>query len=170
MSMRGYRRRAQLAVIAASLSLACTVVDTVSHWWFFAIETSRVHLFVGDHTVDCSYWPWQGSRGYAGIRCGPVGTRHHEWRFPWRPVRTENVISGHGVSAPLWNIAVLSGALSVVLFRAGCRGSRGTCSKCGYDLTGNVSGRCPECGELIATTTASVCDKGGSPTRRDESY
>lgn len=22
----------------------------------------------------------------------------------------------------------------------------GICSKCGYDLTGNVSGRCPECG------------------------
>jgi len=26
----------------------------------------------------------------------------------------------------------------------------GHCQKCGYDLTGNVSGRCPECG----TTTA----------------
>jgi len=26
----------------------------------------------------------------------------------------------------------------------------GHCTKCGYDLTGNVSGRCPECGELVA--------------------
>ena len=25
------------------------------------------------------------------------------------------------------------------------------CEKCGYDLTGNVSGRCPECGSPIAT-------------------
>ncbi len=24
------------------------------------------------------------------------------------------------------------------------------CLKCGYDLTGNVSGRCPECGEVVA--------------------
>lgn len=24
--------------------------------------------------------------------------------------------------------------------------SKGTCSGCGYNLTGNVSGRCPECG------------------------
>ena len=23
---------------------------------------------------------------------------------------------------------------------------KGHCQKCGYDLTGNVSGRCPECG------------------------
>jgi uncharacterized paraquat-inducible protein A len=26
------------------------------------------------------------------------------------------------------------------------RGRQGVCSECGYDLTGNVSGRCPECG------------------------
>lgn len=25
----------------------------------------------------------------------------------------------------------------------------GTCRSCGYDLTGNVSGRCPECGQEI---------------------
>ncbi len=25
----------------------------------------------------------------------------------------------------------------------------GHCQKCGYDLTGNVSGRCPECGESV---------------------
>lgn len=24
-----------------------------------------------------------------------------------------------------------------------------TCQNCGYDLTGNVSGRCPECGEPV---------------------
>jgi len=27
----------------------------------------------------------------------------------------------------------------------------GRCRKCGYDLTGNVSGVCPECGSLINT-------------------
>ncbi len=30
----------------------------------------------------------------------------------------------------------------------------GTCSKCGYDLTGNVSGRCPECGEVVPVASA----------------
>ncbi len=29
------------------------------------------------------------------------------------------------------------------------RRKRGLCVKCGYDLTGNVSGRCPECGEAV---------------------
>jgi len=26
------------------------------------------------------------------------------------------------------------------------RAAAGACSACGYDLTGNVTGRCPECG------------------------
>jgi hypothetical protein len=28
-------------------------------------------------------------------------------------------------------------------------GSQAGCRKCGYDLTGNISGTCPECGERI---------------------
>jgi len=29
------------------------------------------------------------------------------------------------------------------------RVARGLCPRCGYDLTGNVSGRCPECGTRV---------------------
>ena len=29
------------------------------------------------------------------------------------------------------------------------RRRKGLCLKCGYDLTGNVTGRCPECGEAV---------------------
>jgi hypothetical protein len=29
------------------------------------------------------------------------------------------------------------------------RNKKGLCIKCGYNLTGNVSGICPECGEKI---------------------
>jgi hypothetical protein len=29
----------------------------------------------------------------------------------------------------------------------------GHCARCGYDLTGNVSGMCPECGKRIAETS-----------------
>jgi uncharacterized RDD family membrane protein YckC len=30
------------------------------------------------------------------------------------------------------------------------------CQRCGYDLTGNVSGRCPECGTLAGTMQAGL--------------
>jgi len=37
-------------------------------------------------------------------------------------------------------------------YRRAARMASGHCVKCGYDLRGNVSGKCPECGERKATT------------------
>src|ERR1043166_499316 len=33
------------------------------------------------------------------------------------------------------------------------------CQSCGYDLTGNTSGRCPECGTFIPATLQVTCEK-----------
>ena len=38
--------------------------------------------------------------------------------------------------------------------RRGARLDGGACDRCGYDLTGNVSGVCPECGEQRGRVTA----------------
>jgi rubrerythrin len=32
--------------------------------------------------------------------------------------------------------------------------ARPLCRECGYDLTGNLSGQCPECGTLIGSTVS----------------
>jgi hypothetical protein len=54
------------------------------------------------------------------------------------------------VSIPLWIPAVGAGIPTIMLWRADRRRRlRGCCRRCGYDLTGNVSGRCPECGTAI---------------------
>ena len=50
---------------------------------------------------------------------------------------------------PGWLPVVLA-LVPVILFRRHDRHfPPGHCQKCGYDLTGNVSGRCPECGTRI---------------------
>lgn len=46
------------------------------------------------------------------------------------------------------------------------------CTKCGYNLTGNVSGRCPECGQMIplkapAARVASLAAASGLPVSPD---
>ena len=54
--------------------------------------------------------------------------------------------------APVWAVVLLFGAYpAIALIRQPARRRRyrrehGLCVKCGYDLTGNVSGTCPECG------------------------
>jgi uncharacterized paraquat-inducible protein A len=47
-----------------------------------------------------------------------------EWAFFWRPLEREE--------------------------RHQARQARGLCRECGYDLTANTSGTCPECGTTIA--------------------
>lgn len=52
---------------------------------------------------------------------------------------------------PLWIPLVLIAVASVLLWWLDrWRPLPGHCRKCGYDLTGNVSGRCPECGQTVA--------------------
>ena len=54
------------------------------------------------------------------------------------------------VIIPLWIPAVALAPFVAVSWLTGRRKfPRGHCQTCGYDLTGNVSGRCPECGELL---------------------
>jgi hypothetical protein len=59
----------------------------------------------------------------------------------------------------IWNpcafvpIAVLAILMWVLRRGARPRVLPGHCQKCGYDLTGNESGRCPECGEPVESTT-----------------
>ena len=52
------------------------------------------------------------------------------------------------VAFPLWAAALLTAALPAVRLAHRARRIRrpGLCPKCGYNLTGNVSGVCPECG------------------------
>lgn len=58
------------------------------------------------------------------------------------------------IEVPLWLLALLFSVLPVSAvvrgpMRSGYRRARGRCGHCGYDLTGNTSGRCPECGRPV---------------------
>ena len=58
------------------------------------------------------------------------------------------------IGAPFWALAMAT-AILPALFIKKCvfrRPSHGHCA-CGYNLTGNVSGVCPECGNKVATET-----------------
>ena len=76
------------------------------------------------------------------------------------PCRDDFVL-GWRVGVPLWPAifvdAVALGTaliLSIILLRRWATTPRPGHCPCGYNLTGNVSGRCPECGQIIANSTA----------------
>jgi len=89
---------------------------------------------------------------------------------------------GAYVLVPLWMLFVPSAAAALVAWRRRSRAyvfwsrrhdprlAPGHCQKCGYNLTGNVSGRCPECAtptdtspereRRVTTAQPSVVDSG----------
>ena len=69
---------------------------------------------------------------------------------------------------PLWLPFVVFLVPTLVLWRHDRRARPGHCPNCGYNLTGNVSGRCPECGtrhglrDPLAGAGGSFAEGGGS--------
>jgi hypothetical protein len=56
-----------------------------------------------------------------------------------------------GITLPLWMPATLFGIGPVIVYgrrkwKRHRRRNRGLCLQCGYDLHGNMTGTCPECG------------------------
>ena len=91
-----------------------------------------------DGLTDSDFWPRHGflaeTRGFdAGAEGGS-----------WYTV----------VTVPLWALAVLAALLPAARLppyaRRRSRTRRGVCPRCAYNLTGNVSGVCPECGSSAA--------------------
>jgi hypothetical protein len=116
--------------------------------------------------------PWESRGTGRGWYGSPVWEIETPWDV-WHPVRLQALLadctflkyqlgmmwpsivlnsSRHGnepesIVVPVWLIsAVMTLPWLAVWMRAVQRIQAGSCRSCGYDLTGNVSGRCPECG------------------------
>lgn len=106
----------------------------------------------------------------AANQMSATGLADKHWSCPGLDVGVEHDARGQyrgwDVELDYWLVLAVTGALPAVAVarqglrarrwlaarRARHRAARGTCPRCGYDLTGNVSGVCPECGTKVAAT------------------
>ena len=81
-----------------------------------------------------------------GSVSAPFWTQDTDWEWYLLPERGGNRTWDY-ISIPMWILFVITALPTTVLwFRDRRRYTPGYCQRCGYNLTGNVSGRCPECG------------------------
>jgi hypothetical protein len=119
-----------------------------------------------------SLWAWSIRRGvqYSGPRvfvdigAGSVAFAprdHATASREWTPYRIRGYLGlsapglirgrvGVGVLVPVWIPLLLVGLTTVFLWWRDRSVPPGHCEGCGYDLTGNVSGVCPECGQKVS--------------------
>lgn len=70
--------------------------------------------------------------------------------FHWLPDYDNVGRAGHSLLIPLWMLLAVLAPLTAFLWHFDRRRiPPGHCKKCGYVLTGNISGRCPECGKKV---------------------
>lgn len=101
---------------------------------------------------------WAGSDLYKCQRSrAPAKWQNLGWILPWRyvsssptPDQTPTNWDVTTLCVPLWlPFIVIASPTVFLVWRNHRRPMAGYCGECGYNLTGNVSGRCPECGSPV---------------------
>jgi len=140
------------------VSLLIIVAWVVSLFWAWEYVTPRgqrgLGLGISRGIFFCfvfSPWPQQ-----------TVGwqTRAAWEKMEWLPSVHNLGGSGFVRTLPLWIPFILVAIPTLYLWRADRRIPPGHCQKCGYNLKGNVSGICPECGTNV---TCSGTDQPPDP-------
>jgi hypothetical protein len=101
-------------------------------------------------------YPEHTARGYAsnGTWYHPIADEADAEQIPGLRDQWRGALDVRLAWAPYRAIVAATAALPLASLGWGCsrrlvsrrRAARGLCERCGYDLTGNVSGACPECG------------------------
>lgn len=138
-----HRAMRRLAWVCLGLLLALAALWAISLRWGLHYERWRLGFNVYDGGVTFWYVKAPDGRGQ-GFRVNDVTIRSHSW-IPQLPGAYSNPRESF-FWLPFWIPLSLLTPATTVLFWKSRKCRPGECSACGYNLSGNISGRCPECG------------------------
>ncbi len=151
-------RLIQRLLLAASLASAALWIITIPTIRFARLEA---HLFTGRAIISLSegcitimrnaYATPQPPRCFIDLPTNPPWNRPPMAWGLWQPHLRTNP-RAQLLMLPLWLSMLLTTIPAIILQRILRRPAPGHCPHCNYNLTGNQSGRCPECGKAIPST------------------
>ena len=141
--MKRKRRNVKWVGAAACALLLCGWIGTFWSAFGYQAPTVAVNLSVG--CFEVSVYPKEGN-----------ATQTQGWFAAWQPYQAfwlPKLIHGRFITSrtthvfvPLWIPLVLVAAATILAFRFDRRFAPGHCQMCDYDLRGDFSAGCPECG------------------------
>lgn len=131
-----------VCVTVAGLSLASTLA-TYSHELLWVSRRIVVSCGRGLLTVGLLYADDELFLSRRGFSWHLLPAKVY-WLPDWFFSTTSD---GTAICLPLWIPFLLSSTAALVIHRRSVKAGPNACGKCGYDLTGNTSGICPECGK-----------------------
>ncbi len=153
-----------MLTLAAVASGVLWIVSPRHTRWSGALRTDKhaYHAMVRSGGIVLRRTPTAAHKDFGGWWVTAPTTRHH--RFAGFMVTRRNVTNGEPpkivgsaltVQLPLWAPLLVFATYPTIAFIRGplrrwrARRKPNHCTSCGYNLTGNVSGVCSECGEKV---------------------
>jgi len=124
--------------------------------WRLGVSGGQLHVTVQSQAEYGSkpewLWLWEGDMDKSLIHTLGSGEPNWSWSIDREVFRNQ----GQWWAIPLWLPFLLIALPTGYLFWSDHRRRKraGHCEKCGYDLTGNTTGRCPECGTAATPARA----------------
>ncbi len=142
---RTLRFRTRVAMILSMIFLIFTIISFGMNAGFTCYRSVAV---LSHGTIGCAYTPHtqRGITFHYTMDRGPI-IWLPEFKLPLQP----NMVV-FSFLIPMWCIAPCVLIPTFLIWRKD-RIPEGHCQNCGYNLTGNVSGKCPECGQLIPSNS-----------------
>ncbi len=145
MALRSKTRRAlKWAALTGSILIPCLIVG--SYWSVLNVEIHASNSYELGVGAGRLYVARLHPTFIRPARPSGWGIRRGEDHYDYRPWQARFF-----VDVPLWPAWVLLVPITVIMFRRDRPPPVHLCSNCGYNLTGNVTGRCPECGEIVSS-------------------
>lgn len=136
-------RARKVEIFALALAVACLAwfLVSVRYWFGFSVGRCIVSGAGGCVMLDCEP--------------APVGRMAFVQAAPSAGVYWSGIATATGpfIILPLWGPLLLFATVAALAHRRARKPKAGTCAKCGYNLMGNVTGTCSECGTATRAAT-----------------
>ena len=114
------------------------------NWNAVQVQVRDLYNWELDRRRSAGFWSsvWHRSLPNAHAQLGFV--------LPgWQQISLNPSVTAHTLALPIWILLLPTALVTFLLWRNSRPVPFGHCPQCRYNLTGNVSGVCPECGEKV---------------------